>query len=188
MALGAEIERRLFTVDDYHRMVDAGILDENDRVELIRGEIVRMAPIGSRHAGCVAALNQWLVTALVGRAILWPQNPVTLPPYSEPEPDIMLVAPRDDFYRSGHPRAHNVLLLVEVADTTIRYDRRVKVPLYAEESIREVWIVDLAGEAIHVYRDPHEGTYRHVERLGRDASIAPEAFPDVALSVASILG
>jgi Uma2 family endonuclease len=188
MALGTDIERRLFTVDEYHRMVDAGILDENDRVELIRGEIVRMAPIGSRHAGCVAALNQWLVTALVGRAILWPQNPVTLPPYSEPQPDIMLVEPRTDFYRTGHPCALDVLLLVEVADTTIRYDRRVKVPLYAEESIREVWIVDLAGEAIHVYRDPHEGSYRHVERLGREASVAPDAFPDLVLSVSAILG
>jgi Uma2 family endonuclease len=188
MALGVEIERRLFTVDEYHRMVDAGILNENDRVELIRGEIVRMAPIGSRHAGCVAALTQWLVTSLAGRAVIWPQNPVTLPPYSEPQPDIMLLVPRADFYRGGHPRSDDVLLLIEVADTTIRYDRRVKLPLYAEEGIREVWIVDLADDAVHVHRRPAGGGYQQVERLGGDASVAPEAFPDVVLSVAHILG
>jgi Uma2 family endonuclease len=120
--------------------------------------------------------------------VLWPQNPVTLPPYSEPQPDIVLLAPRDDFYRHGHPRSEDVLLLVEVADTTIRYDRRVKPPLYAEERIREVWIVDLAGDAVEVCRDPTPTGYREVQRLGRGATVSPEAFPDLALSVTDILG
>src|SRR5438128_7324468 len=154
MAVDVEITRRRFTVDEYHRMLDARILTENDRVELVRGEIVQMAPIGSRHAGCVAALNQWFVTALRGRAILWPQNPITLPPDSEPQPDIVLVRPRADFYRSQHPGVDDVLLVVEVADTTYRYDRRVKLPLYAERGIREVWIVNLEGDALEVHRTP----------------------------------
>jgi Uma2 family endonuclease len=120
--------------------------------------------------------------------VLWPQNPVTLPPYSEPQPDIVLLAPRDDFYRHGHPRSEDVLLLVEVADTTIRYDRRVKPPLYAEERIREVWIVDLAGDAVEIHREPRGGVFARTERLTRSATVAPLAFPDVSLAVAEILG
>ncbi|HAM55228.1 MAG: hypothetical protein A2W08_08125 [Candidatus Rokubacteria bacterium RBG_16_73_20] len=188
MVVEVEIARRRFTVDEYHRMGQAGILSEDDRVELIRGEIVQMAPIGPRHAGCVAALNHVLVRAAGDRAILWPQNPVTLPPDSEPQPDIVLVRPRADFYRSAHPQAADVLLLVEVADTTLRYDRRVKLPLYAAEGIRETWIVNLAEECVEVYREPAPGGYRRTERFGRGAPVAPEAFPDIRLGVTDILG
>ena len=188
MALGAEVTHHRFTVDDYHRMIDAGILTTNDRVELIRGEIVEMAPIGPRHAGCVSALTYWLITAAGDRAQLRPQLPVTLPPESEPEPDIVLVCSRADFYRSAHPEAEDVLLVVEVSESSLRYDRRVTVPLYAEQGIREVWIVDLGGAAIEVYREPTAAGFRIVEHLTRGSSISPSALPDIVLSVDDILG
>jgi Uma2 family endonuclease len=188
MALDVEIARRRFTVDEYHRMGEAGILTEQDRVELIRGEVVQMSLIGSRHAGCVAALTHTLVTALGSRAILWPQNPVTLPPDSEPQPDIVLLRPRPDFYRASHPRAIDVLLMIEVADTTLRYDRRVKLPLYAEEGIAEVWIVNLQEECIEIYRGPTREGYRRAERHERGHIVSPEAFSDLVLPVDTILG
>jgi Uma2 family endonuclease len=188
MATDVEIQRRRFTLDEYHRMGEAGILHEDDRVELIHGEIVQMTAIGSRHAACVAVLNERLVLRVGDRAVLWPQNPVVILPDSEPQPDVILLKRRPDFYRAALPQAEDVLLLVEVADTSIRYDRNVKRPLYADAGIAEYWIVDLEGEAVEVCRDPEGDRYRSVERLGRGARVAPLAFPDVLLPVDDILG
>jgi Uma2 family endonuclease len=188
MSLGAEIVRRRFTVDEYHRMIDAGVLHEDDRVELIRGEIVQMAPIGTRHAAAVAKLNDELLGRLRRRAILWPQNPVTILPDSEPQPDIVLLRYRDDFYRTALPGPRDVALMIEVADSSVRYDTTVKKPLYAEAGIAEYWLVNLAADRIEVYRDPREGDYRQATMAGRGERLAPEAFPDVELSVADILG
>src|SRR5690348_11493348 len=115
MAIDVELTRRRFTVDEYHRMARAGILNEGDRVELIRGEIVQMTPIGSRHAACVARLNDVLIGRLRGRVIVWPQNPLTILPDSEPEPDIILLRHRADFYAGALPQPDDVALLVEVA-------------------------------------------------------------------------
>jgi Uma2 family endonuclease len=188
MALEAGIARHRFTVDDYHRMIDAGLLTKNHRVELIRGEIVEMAPQGSRHAGCVSALNRWLILAAGERALVRPKLPLTLPPDSEPEPDLVMVRRRLDFYRSAHPEAGDVFLVVEVAESGLRFDRSVKVPLYAEQGIGDVWIIDIDGEVIEVYREPTPAGYRRVDRLDRGASIAPDALPDIVLSVSDILG
>src|SRR5262245_5072588 len=167
MAIQTEARRRRFTREEYHRMAAAGILHEDDRLELIDGEIVEMTPIGRRHAACVAELNRMLVPAIGLRALVWPQNPIILPNDTEPQPDIVLPRPRADRYLQDDARPEDVLLLVEVADTSQRYDRQVKAPIYARAGVAEVWIVDLPAEVIEIYRDPTPGGYARVERVGR---------------------
>src|SRR5690242_11075679 len=174
-----DVARRRFSVDEYHRMGEVGILNEDDRVELIRGEIVHMSPIGTRHAACVARLTELLLARLRGRATLWPQNPLTIVPDSEPQPDIILLHHRADFYAALLPAPLDVALLIEVADTSPRYDRRVKGQLYAESGIRDYWIVDLADDAVDVYREPGAGRFERTERYGRGVVLAPLAYPDV---------
>lgn len=186
--MAVEVWRRRFTVDEYYRMADAGILNEDDQVELIEGEIVEMAPIGSRHAGHVDRLNQLFSRRVADRAIVRVQNPIWLSDYTEPQPDISLLRPRSDFYTSAHPRPQDVLLVVEVADTSIDYDREVKAPLYARLGIGEFWLVDLVRESIEVYRRPSPEGYLEVRRTQRGEGLAPEAFPDLELSVDDVLG
>jgi len=188
VATDVEVTRRRFTLDEYHRMIEAGILNEDDRVELIRGEIVQMAPIGRDRASCAARLTHILLGRLHGRVVLWPQNPLVILPDSEPQPDIILLAWRDDFYRHALPEPKDVALLIEVAGSSLRYDRRLKGPLYAEAGVRDYWIVDLEGDAIEVYRDPTVAGYQRTERVVRGATLAPLAFPDVTLAAADILG
>jgi Uma2 family endonuclease len=180
--------RHLFTTAEYHAMSEAGILPPEDRFELLEGEIYQMPPIGSRHAGCVNWLNRTFVRRLDDRAVLAPQNPVVLSDVSEPQPDIVLLRPRADDYRESHPTTADVLLIVEVADSTLPFDRRKKGPLYARCAIPEVWIVNLVDGEHEVYRDPSPQGYRTVRRLGREERIAPLAFPDVELAVGKILG
>lgn len=188
MSIDIEVGRRRFTLEEYRRMGEVGILHEDDRVELIHGEIIEMSPIGSRHAACVAVLTELLVRGVGDRAILWPQNPLTILPDSEPQPDIVLLARRPDFYREAIPQAGDVLLVIEVAESSIRYDRRVKRGLYAGAGVPEYWIVDLEGQRIEVYRSPAGEDYREAERRERGARVAPLAFPDVTLPVATIIG
>jgi hypothetical protein len=183
-----ELRRRRFTVDDCHRMAEAGILGEDDRVELVDGEIVEMAPIGPRHAGHVKRLNALFTSRLGPRAVVSVQDPATLSEHSEPRPDLALLRPRADFYRGGHPRPEDILLLVEVAETTAAFDRQVKVPLYASAGVREVWLLDLTAGRLEVHRDPAAGRYRDVRTLAPGDRLAPEAFPDLALEVADLLG
>ena len=178
--------RRRFDVDDYHAMVRAGILLEGDRVELIEGEIVEMHTIGSRHAACVNRLNRLLVIALAGRGLVSIQNPVRLDRYSEPQPDVVVLRPRSDDYASGHPEPTSAFFAIEVADTSLTYDRTVKLLLYAKAGIPEVWIVDLDAGAVEVHRQPHDEGYRRVERI-TEGRLAPAAFPDVELELAEIL-
>ena len=183
-----QLARRLFTVDDYYRMAEAGILNEDDRVELIEGEIIEMAPIGSHHASSVMRLM-----ALFGRltpdlATLSAQNPVRIDDYSEPEPDFMLLKPRADFYREAHPTPEDVLLLVEVADASITYDRRVKLPLYARAGIAEVWIVDLVRNRMDVFRTPSPRGYEETLSIERDGFVTPQAFPDLRIHASDVLG
>ncbi len=182
------ITRRRFTVDEYHRMAEAGILHEDDRVELIEGEIVEMSPIGRRHQACVDRLTHWLVPALRGRAIVRVQGSVRLSDISAPQPDVLLLRPRQDFYATVDPGSDDVVLAIEVADTSLRYDQGIKVPLYARHGIPEVWVVDLAEERVLVYREPDPGVgYRAVEVLGRGDRLAPHAFPDLELAVDDLL-
>jgi Uma2 family endonuclease len=146
-------------------MGEAGVFHVDDRVELIDGEIVDMTPIGSRHASVVARLSRSLTWAVGDAALVWTQNPVVLGETSETQPDVALLRPRADFYASGHPRPADVLLVIEVADTSIRYDREIKFALYARHGIPEAWLVDLGRAAIMAYRHPGEGRYRNVAPL-----------------------
>lgn len=169
-------------------MGEAGIFREDDRVELIHGEIVQMTPIRSPHAGCVNRLNRLFTATLGELAVVTVQNPITLDPASEPQPDLALLRPRADFYAGGHPGPGDVWLVVEVADTSLAFDRTVKIPLYARAGIVEVWLVDLPGECVEVYRQPSEGRYTEVQRVPRGQQVTCQAFPDLSLSVDEILG
>jgi Uma2 family endonuclease len=152
---GRRISRRRFTVHDYHRMAEAGILHEDDRVELIEGEVVEMTPIGGRHASCVAELT-WLLSRQIGDELrLCVQNPVRLGEHGEPQPDLAVIRARD--YKGSLPGPEDVMLLIEVADTSLSYDREVKLPLYARAGIAEAWLVDLSEEVV----DGEPGERRH---------------------------
>jgi len=184
---GISPQRRRFTVDEYYRMAAAGILQADERVELPDGEI-QLAPIGGRHAACVNFLAEWFIRRLADRVWVSIHNPIRLSSGSEPEPEIALLRPRPDRYARGHPGPDAVLLLIEVADTSLRHDRQTKLPLYASAGIPEVWIVDLERERVLVYRTPHAGSYQHVATVARDGVLSPEAFPDLALRVDELLG
>ena len=171
-----------FTVADYYRMAEAGILKPNDRVELIEGEIVEMSPIGSRHAGCVDQLNELLHSALRGKPFqIRVQNPVRLSDVSEPEPDISVLLSREDFYTQSHPTAAEVVLLIEVADASLAYDRHTKVPLYLGSGIQEVWLVDLVNHTIDVQ------TAAGVRHFSRGAVVVSSVLPELTIAVDDIV-
>jgi Uma2 family endonuclease len=180
-----EIVRRRFTVHDYHRMGEAGILHEDDRVELIEGEIVEMAAIGTRHFTCVNGLTRLLVRGVGDAAIVSVQNPVRLDEHTEPQPDLTVLRVRD--YRESLPKPEDVLLLIEVSDTTLSYDRGVKLPLYARAGIREVWIVDLVGEVIERRTDPSADGYRGFEKVRRGGKIESAALSELSFSVDAVI-
>ena len=184
MGIQVERARRLFTVDEYHRMAEAGVFGPEERVELIEGEILEMSPIGPRHAGCVINANRLFVTRLGNRAVVSPQNPVVIRPRSEPQPDLLLLRPRAVSYSREHPAPVDVLLAVEVADTTVRFDRLVKARLYARAAIAEFWLLLTQDHALEAYRAPGPDGYAEVMRLGGDAAVSPLAFPDVRFAVA----
>ena len=186
MALDVERARRLFTVDEYHRMAEAGILGEKERVELIEGEIVQMAPIGSRHIGCVINVNRLFVARLGDRAVVSPQNPVVIPPRSEPQPDLVLLRPRAVSYSRERPNVGDVLLAVEVADTTVRFDRLVKARLYARAGIPEFWLCLAADGIVDVYREPSAEGYAAITPYGPGQDVAPLAFPYVSFTVSDL--
>jgi len=182
--MSVDVVRRRFTVDEYVHMVEAGILTKRDRVELLDGEIVEMTPSGSPHAAAVSALIRLFVMGLGQRAVVWPQLTIRLSPRSAPEPDLTLARPRS--YRSAYPTAEDVLLLIEVAESSLRRDRELKLRLYAEARIREYWIVDMQAEAVEVYRHPSGPAYASVQRFPRGGSVSPSAFPDLHIPVDEI--
>jgi Uma2 family endonuclease len=184
----AAVEPHRFTVEEYERMGQVGILGKADRVELIDGQIVQMTPIGPPHNGTVITLTRLLLSAVGERAVVSAQGPTVLDDFSEPQPDFALLKPPEDAYRRRHPRPEDVLLLIEVADTSARFDRKVKLPLYAIAGIREYWIVDINQSAIEAYRSPAGDRYASVETLRSGDRIAPLTIPDVELSVSEILG
>ena len=174
---------RRFSVDDYYRMAEVGILGADDRVELLDGQVVEMSPIGSSHAGMVNRLNATFSQLLGGDAVVATQNPVRLSDVSQPQPDIALLHPRNDFYRSAHPEPRDIYLLVEVCDTSGRLDRLAKLPLYASAGIPEVWIVDLNERTLEVYRRPEGRSYARMQRMKPPEKVAPEAFPEVEVDL-----
>ena len=186
--MSLQVSKRLFSTDEYHRLGEVGVLTEDDRVELIGGEIVQMIPIGSGHAGCVKWLAHAFNQHLCDTAIVSVQDPVSLGAHDEPQPDVALLQPRADCYRSAHPTAENILLVVEVADTSAAYDREMKIPLYARFGIREAWVVDITGECVECYLEPSSEGYRKSQSYQRGQSISPNAFSELALAVDDILG
>lgn len=181
--MAVELKRRRFTIEEFQRMGASGILDEDERVELIEGEIIQMAPIGPRHAGCVINANELFVARLRGRAVISPQNPVVIRPRSEPQPDLLLLRPRALSYSRELPAAQDVLLAVEVADTTVRFDRLVKSRLYAQAGIAEFWLLLPVEGSVEVHREPGADGYARVTAYGSGQTVSPLAFPDVAFSV-----
>ncbi len=180
-------QRRRFTVAEYHAMADAGILTEQDRVELLDGEIIVMPPIGNRHQSGTDRINAAMGADLRGRAIVRIQGPVRLDDGSEPQPDATLLRWRDDFYETGHPGPADVLLLIEVSDSTLELDRNEKLRLYANAGIPEVWIGNLRDRRIEAYTEPNDGAYAKVRNFEIGDSISPQHFPDISLPVERII-
>ncbi len=181
------LQRHRVTVDEYYRMADAGVLAPDARVELIDGEVIDMAPMKSAHARTVNWINTILVEAVRGRALVSCQTPLRLGDRSEPGPDLMLVRSRTDHYAASHPIASDVLLLVEVSDTSLAYDQRIKVPLYARHGVAEVWIVDLENRLIRFYRQPAGEQYLDITSTETPGLTPVAALPGLLLDLRGLL-
>jgi Uma2 family endonuclease len=186
--MSVQVARKLFTTTDYHRMIEAGVFTEDDRVELIDGEIIKMFAIGPRHAACVDRLAEFLRDKVRKLAIVRVQNPVQLNEYSEPEPDIALLKRRADFYAQGHPLPADVLIAIEVSDTSVEKDRELKIPAYARAGIPEAWLVDLLNDRIEVHTQPEQGVYQEVRIVLRGHKVVSRAIPQLRLKADDILG
>ena len=185
--LPAGIERHRFDVAEYHRMLEAGVLSEDHRVELIGGEIVDMTPIGRSHLSCVVALTHLLVMAAGGRCYVSVQNAIRLGPSDEPQPDISLIRTHPELDAEGPPGSDEVLSVIEVGDTSLAYDRDVELPLYARAGISEVWIVDLRGRKVGVYAGPASGGYGVYRTAGPGEQLSSETVEGLSLSVDEVL-
>ncbi len=180
-----------FTVEDYHRLIELGFLTENDQVELIRGELMQMVAKGTPHTVCNTSLVYEVTILLQRRAIVRGQEPITLPPNSEPEPDLVIVRNRSDRYLSGHPSSADILLVAEVADSTLKYDQEVKLPLYAESGISDYWIFNWVASCLEVYTQPYQdlqGNFGYASKqiLLPNASVTLPGFPDLSLNLSSV--
>jgi Uma2 family endonuclease len=184
--MAVDVQRHRFTLEQYEHMVSAGVLGEDDRVELIDGEIIEMAPNDPPHVSPIRRLMT-AFQPIRDRAVMLVQMPIRVPPRSEPEPDLALAIPPEERYARKHPEPGDLLLVVEVSHTTKRFDLTVKIPLYARSGISEVWIVDVPGEHIEVYRGPTPDGYDSVEVVARGGTVTPQAFPDVPVAVDEIL-
>jgi Uma2 family endonuclease len=175
------------TVDDYYRLAELGILSEDDRVELLDGQIVEMTPIGPLHVHTVNRLTTLFARLAGDQATVSVQNPVVISRRGVPQPDVVLLKPPPT-RGAPLPSTKDVLLLIEVSDTTVGYDREVKVPLYARSGIPEVWLVDLPADCVQVHRSPAGEEYRDVRMVTRGATLQPLELPGVEISADEILG
>lgn len=182
------VSKKLFTVHDYHRMGETGILREDDRVELIDGEIIAMSPFGPRHNAAVNRAMRALVMGVGDTAIVQSQGSVRLDLYREPQPDLVLLSPRADFYASRHAGPDDIMLIVEIADSSIEYDREVKARVYAGSGVREYWIADLGTGVVECCSEPRDGAYQSVRRYQRGELVAPESLPECRIAVEVLLG
>lgn len=182
-----QLPLRRFTVAEYLAMTEAGILTEDDRVELIDGVVTDLAPVGSRHLGCVNCYNRELSEAVRRKAIVQVQSPVRLDDNTEPQPDVVLLRDQADGYASGHPGPGDVLLLIEVADSSIGYDRDEKLPRYARAGIPEVWLTALPEDMVEVHTEPTAEGYRVTQRLRAGDMLRPGCFDDIEIPVSAVL-
>lgn len=180
--------KKLFTVDEYHRMGNAGILPENKRFELVRGEIIEMPPPKPPHSGRVNRLNHLFMARLGNKVVVAVQNPSSVDDMSEPVPDVLILKPRSDFYSEYHPIPADILLAIEVSYSTVRFDTKVKAPLYAEAGIREYWILNIPKNVLEVRSEPVDSAYTRHEILRYGQTVAPCAFPEISFRVEDILG
>jgi Uma2 family endonuclease len=181
-----EATKKLFTVDDYHRMGDIGIIHPEERVELIDGEIIQMSPRGYRHTMCVERANELFVRGLGDRAVVGPGSPVRLSNWTEPEPDVVIFKSRA-WYQKRNRGLEDVLLILEISASSLRFDQNIKLPRYAAVGIPEVWIADLQNNILHVHREPGGQAYKTELTLRPGDSVSPLGFPDVSLKVDELL-
>jgi Uma2 family endonuclease len=184
----ATLPHRKFTVDEYHYFIEQGVFKPEERIELWEGEFIEMSPIGKRHASLVDFLVEWFVEISQRRFIVRSQSPIALNDFSEPQPDIALLQRRDDFYRNKSATAKDVLLAIEVADTTVKYDRDVKFPRYAANGIREAWLINLENDRVEIHSEPTENGYSLIKILHRGQSAESIVLPEIKISVEDILG
>lgn len=184
--MSVALARRLFNAQEFRSMIEAGVFREDDRVELVDGEIVEMAPIGNRHATCVRKLNL-ILRKVGGRALVDVQNPLGVSEENDFYPDVVLLRPRGDGYAGAIPNANDALLVIEVADSSLEFDRTIKVSRYAAAGVVELWIIDLKGSRIWVHRKPLEGDYGEVFEVRPGEMLKPPGMPDVEISVADLL-
>ena len=182
------LAKHYFTVSEYERMGATGVFAPDARLELIAGEIIEMSPIGSSHAACVDLITEIFNKQLNGRAIVRTQNPIVLDDFSEPQPDISVLTFRNDFYRDAHPRPNDVLIVIEISDSTVEKDRNVKVPLYARAGIAEVLIFNLPDDQLEYFSQPQADGYRQHSILKRGEEFTSSKVPGLTLNVATILG
>ena len=178
---------RLFSVSEYHRMAEAGIFGEDDHVELIEGEVVAMSPIGSRHAACVDKLSALIRDRLSDkRLIVRAQSPVHLGDHSEPQPDLSILKPREDYYATAHPGPESIVLLIEVSDASLLSDRTTKLSLYARSGIAKVWLVDLVN-VVEVHSMPAAGSYGHMTSYKRGSTVISTVRPELQIPASEVL-
>ncbi|MEP7336442.1 MAG: Uma2 family endonuclease [Acidobacteriota bacterium] len=182
------VTRRRFSVAEYHQMIASAILTKEDRVELLNGEIVEMSPISPNHAAAVKRVSKLLYRRVADEVTISVQDPIQLDDFSEPQPDIALVKSRDDFYKRAHPKPADILLLIEVAESSALRDRVVKTPAYANASIPELWIVDLQQDLIERYSDPLNGAYQLIQKVLRGDTLSPRLLPSLVIRVEDLLG
>jgi Uma2 family endonuclease len=186
--MSVNLAKHYFTVSEYERMGETGVFAPEARLELIEGEIIEMSPIGSRHAACVERISEHLHEIARRRFLVRTQNPIVLDDFSEPQPDITVLQFREDRYDKAHPRPQDVLLVIEVADATVPFDRNVKLPLYARACIAEFLLFNLPGEQVEYFSRPEEGTYRNKQLLKRGDHFESAVLAELSLDIATILG
>ncbi len=186
--MAIQLTPRRFSADEYHQMIEAGVFGQDERLELIDGEIVQMSPIGDRHAACVRRLNELLSHLSAGRFIVDVQDPIIVDPAYAPQPDVALLRPRADYYASQTPTTDDCLLVIEVADTSAEYDRQIKVPRYARGRLPELWLVDLEREVVVVYQQPVGDAYQRRQVFRRGDTLALGSFQGPGVPVQSLLG
>jgi Uma2 family endonuclease len=181
------LTKHRFTVQDYYRMAETGVLRPDARVELLDGEIIDRSPIGPFHGGVTNYLNEIFTAASKRRWVTAVQNPVRLDNHSESQPDLVLLKPSPDFYRRQHPQPADVHLLIEVSDSSLATDHEAKLPAYGRSGITEVWIVNLIDQTVEVYCEPHFNGYGSKTVLRAGDKAEPKSFPDAAVDVAELL-
>ena len=186
--MNAQPARKLFSVDEYDELIATGFFTGKKRVELIEGELVEKMSQGDSHIGCINKLNRLFTRGLDDDYIISIQNAVVINPYSAPEPDVAILRFREDYYSTGKARPADILLLIEVSDSTVRFDRQTKLPLYARAGIAESWIVNLPRKVLEVHRELKNGKYEVVQKLNRTETIVPLNLPDLQIKISDFIG